>query len=178
MAGSETIPLNTETRRRRDIILGHLRAGRRAGPSVRQHCLQRAPNDIVNPPPLAKPNLKLGWMRIYVHRRGIHFQVQQPGRMAAMKHHILVGPADRVRNRAVEYRPSVQEQVLHVSLAARVFRASQPAPQVYAFVLLLEIQGMLDKFGSQQPGKAFLLLRARGRGRQIVAQPPVFLVTH
>ena len=159
-------------------ILHCLFPGRFAGPGSRQNRLQRAPDHVMNLPPFAKAHLQLGRMRVDVHQRGVHFQVQQPRRLTAVKHHVLISLAHGVGHRAVENPPPVQEQVLHVALAAGVFRARQPPAQVYALALFLEVKGVFDELRAQQLRNPLLLQLAAPRGRKVVAQAAVLLVTH
>ena len=149
-----------------------------AGPGARQHGLQGTPHNVMNLAPFAKAHFQLGRMRVDIHLRGIHFQVQKPRGMTAVKHHVLISLTHGVGHRAVENGPTVQEQVLHIALAAGVFRARQPPAQVYAMALFLEVQGVFDELRAQQLRNPFLLQLAISRRRKVVAQASVLFVAH
>ena len=116
-------------------------------------------------------------MGIHIHQRRIHFQVQQPRRMPAVEHHVVVRPAHRMGHRAVEDGPAVQKQVLHIALAAGILRPRQPAAKMDALALFLKIQCMLDKLRTQKLRDPFLLPLAVLSARQVVTQAAILFVT-
>ena len=89
---------------------------------------------------VAESHLEFLRMGVDIDLHGIQRQVQEPGRMAAAIHDVLVSEPGGIHQQPVAHHAAIDEKVLAIRLRARLRRHSDPARQPQALVLVLDMQ--------------------------------------
>ena len=96
-------------------------------------------------PRLAEPHLEFLRVRVHVHANRIHFEEQHVGRMPPVVQHVAVSEPHGARDQLVPQRPSIEEEMLLVGLAAGIGRQAEPAVQAQARAVVIELERVADE---------------------------------
>ena len=121
------------------VIARHLGNRLRTARRTRQRRFDGTPDKVMHRPAVAKTDFVFRRVSVDIDERGIHVEVQDIGRMPAVKQHIAVGLAHGTYANAIPNGAAVQKKMLQVGLAAGKDRPGDPAANLHAARCVLEV---------------------------------------
>ena len=115
---------------------------------------------------LAETHLELLRMRIHIHQRRVHLQVQHVRAKPPVEQHVLIGKARRARDQLVAHEAAVQKGELQIGLTAREGRQREPPGHAQRLHLVGELDHVRCELLAADLRHPREPLRGRTRRRQ------------
>ena len=116
--------------------------------------MQRAEQEIVHQPLLAKTHFVLGRVHVHIHAGGVELQVQHERGMPAVEQHVGIRLTHRVGHDAIAHQPPVDVEILRIGLGARCRGQADPARQMQPRRRMVDAQALRGKLLAQHLGHA------------------------
>jgi hypothetical protein len=122
-------------------------------PGIGQRVPQCTNHQATHIPGIAEADFRLGRVDIHVHIFGVQLHKQRRQRVAVPRQKILIGRADHAVQHPVFYRAAIDEQELHLRIAAVQRRQTGEPCQRHAFAFCLNGHGIVAEVPSHDGAK-------------------------